>query len=110
MARYVYGPSLDGATETGDASLKLRGVRPGGFVDLTLEEGDPAFTTRPTGVFACYLDGPPGDLTPEQALNSTPRVGAASAEDLAKGGDFTVTVAGVKPGKYFVQTVLEFAA
>lgn len=110
MPRYEWGPSQDQHAELADVALALRGVRKGGLVDVSLGEGDPELSVKPTAVHVLYLAEKPGpDVTPEAALTSCTLKGSLAGDDL-KAGDNTVTVAGpIPPGIYYVATVLEFA-
>src|SRR4051794_27356275 len=107
MSRFVFGPGQDAAERT-DVGVTLAGVRRGGFVDFTLGEPDPEFSEPLSGLHVVYLESKPAaDAEPEAVLAAATLKGSASAEDLARGGEITVVVVGVPPGRHWAQSILE---
>lgn len=121
---YVLGPALDNVTEPEPVTIPATPGRrqimfadpataPGGRVNLKLVPPANPADALPINVYAFYLN-PPSAVPPAEqrtpdwffksgAPNGSVHIGAADAD-----GAFAVQVPGVKPGVYFVQTILEF--
>lgn len=112
MGRKVYGPNFPNVTVDGGAPAPLPDLTlnpvgcTGNVCTVNVPDHDPTQVNVPVNVYAVYAPGPAADgqsaadfLAAAQYQASVPVSGA---------GDLAITVPGVPPGTYFVQTILEF--
>ncbi len=118
---FLLGPSLANVIEPepvpatpGRVGIEFQATptTPGGHVHIKLldaAEGD----VFPVNVYAFYIN-PPSDVpafaerTHEWFFKSAAPTGVAMIHSPSSGEAYTIDVAGVLPGAYFLQTVLEF--
>lgn len=109
MPRFVFGPSQEYA-ERGDVAVNLVAIEKGGTVRFSVGGADPEFSQPIAGLHVVYLPARPADeQSAEEVFRSASLIGSASAADLADGGDVTVQVPGVPPGRHWVQSIVEYA-
>jgi hypothetical protein len=113
MGRQVFGHSSRYTEEKGVPAIRIGGIRPGGVVDvITPVKPDPALVAMPMKIHAFYVPaGDPGRgfesvYTPESLEASGFPHGSEPVPP--DGGNVTIRVAGIKPGQYDVQLVLEY--
>lgn len=109
MPRFVFGPSQEFA-ERGDVSVSLVGIERGGVVRFSVGQADPEFSQPIQGLHVVYLPSKPSpEQSAEEVFRTATLIGSASQEDLHDGGDVTVVVPGVPPGRHWVQSIIEYA-
>jgi hypothetical protein len=109
MPRFVFGPSGE-ALERGDVAITLIAIERGGVVRFSVGGADPEFSQPLQGLHVVYLtEKPAPEQVAEEVFRIAKVIGSATAADLADGGDVTVHVPDVPPGRHWVQSILEYA-